>query len=123
MAKQPNEKTADGAALRSMKPPFTLKPSRQLCLALGGMMGLTFAGAGGLYAWQKDQIAQISQKVATREEEARASERAAAQLSGLLDNQAQMRAELRSLETSVTAGEYVPTPLRQTEPLPKSVHL
>lgn len=119
MAKQNDAKSAG----RAPRQPFTLKPSKHLCLALGGMMGLTFLGGTGLYVWQSGQIAQTGKTVATREQEARANEHTAAQLEDLASAQNAMRAELRYLETSVTPGEYVPTLLRQTEELAKSVHL
>lgn len=123
MAKQNDEKTAPASRSAALRPPFTLKPSKRLCLVLGGVMGLTFAGGTGLYVWQSGQIAQTGKRVATRLEEARASERTAAQLNSLLGEQSAMRTELRYLETSVAPGEYVPTLLRQTEQLAKSVHL
>ncbi len=116
-------KQNDATPARASRPPFTLKPSKRLCLALGGVMGLTFLSGTGLYVWQSGQIAQAGKRVAAREEEARASERTAAQLNDLVSAQNTMRTELRYLETSVTPGEYVPTLLRQTEQLAKSVHL
>lgn len=103
--------------------PGWIRPSRQLCLVLGVLLGMTFAGGAGLYVWQSGQIAEAQKRVAAREEAARASERQAAQLSGLQAEQTAMRGELHFLEASVAPGEYVPTLLQQTEALAKSVHL
>jgi len=112
---------AGGPAGRPPRGPF--KPRKQHCIALGALIGLIFAGAIGLYVWQSGEMARTREVLAAREEEVRISEKAAGRLAGLEEGHGAMQNELRYLETSVTAGEYVPTLLKQTENLAKSVHL
>jgi Tfp pilus assembly protein PilO len=123
MAKKTGTKPNTAAVAGARRPGFSLQPSRHLCFALGGAMGVLFAGGSGLYVWQSGRIAETNKQVAIHEGEARASERAAAQLGSLVSSQNEMRTEIRYLETSVAPGEYVPTLLRQTEVLAKSVNL
>ena len=102
---------------------FRFQPSRQNCLILACLMGLLFAGGVGLYVWQTGQMAAIESEVKAKEEKVASSERTAKRLLAVEAEYADMQEKLRRLETSVTAGEYVPTLLRQMEGLAKSVQL
>lgn len=104
-------------------PRFTLKPTRQTCIALGVMMGVCLVASGGLYAWQEGQIGDLRNQVRVKQNDLNNSEKIAKDLETVKLENTQTRSELRFLETSVSAGEYVPTLLKQTEDLAKSTNL
>jgi Tfp pilus assembly protein PilO len=115
----------DGSSQASTprKQRFTLKPSKQTCAILGGMMAVTLIGAVGLYVWQSSEIAAVEQRVREKQEEVASGEKIAQRLTQVENDYGNMQNQLRYLETSVTAGQYVPTLLKQMEGLAKSVSL
>jgi len=124
------EKTAsqnnEAAAAKPAKPtkaPFTLKPSKQTCIALGGMMGLVLVATVGLFTWQKGQIDSLYIQVEQKRAAVKESEQIARELTAVKATYEVTRGELRYLETSVAANEYIPTLLQQVETLAKSVNL
>jgi Tfp pilus assembly protein PilO len=109
------------AAVR--RPGFTLKPSKQTCIALGALMGVTLMGSVGLYVWRSQEIARVEAIVRQKQQEVASGEQIARRLTQVEADYAGMQSQLRFLETSVTEGEYVPTLLKQMEGLAKSVNL
>ncbi|MBC8102756.1 MAG: type 4a pilus biogenesis protein PilO [Cytophagales bacterium] len=104
-------------------PRFTLKPSKQTIWVLGGMTGFVLAGCVTLYVWQTAEMAEIQKKVDEKRTEVASGQKIASRLKKVEDDYALTAGQIRFLETSVTANEYVPTLLRQTEQLAKSVNL
>jgi Tfp pilus assembly protein PilO len=105
------------------RPPFTLKPSKQTCMALGVILGGFLVGSGGLYVWQTGQINQLQAQVDQKRADVNNGAQIARRLEEVkLQNEA-TREKIRYLESSVSAKEYVPTLLKQTEALAKSVNL
>ena len=102
---------------------FTLKPSRQNCIAMGAIIGFLVLSGGGLYFWQSQELGKLETEVRAKQEEVESGEKIARRLEAVMDDYNKTQGELRFLETSVTAKEYVPTMLRQTEELAKSVNL
>ncbi len=120
-----NGATKDAAA-KSNKPaktPFTLKPSKQTCIALGGLMGVVLVSTAGLFTWQKGQIEDLKVQVAEKVGAVKESEQIARELTAVKATYETTRGELRFLETSVAANEYIPSLLQQVETLAKSVNL
>ena len=110
-------------AYSAPKPRFTIKPTRQSCLVLGGLTGAVLCATVGMYLWQQNEIGSLDQHITARQTELTSSEKIAVDLDKVMQTDAETRSQLRFLETSVTAGEYVPTLLHQTEDLAKSVNL
>jgi Tfp pilus assembly protein PilO len=127
MVKKRNTKgeTTNGGSPASAprKQRFTLKPSKQTCAVLGGLMAVTLVAAVGLYIWQSSELAAVEQKVKEKRDEVASGEKIAQRLTQVENDYANMQGQLRYLETSVTAGQYVPTLLKQMEGLAKSVNL
>jgi len=126
MVKKRKPQEGEGAAavaVTSRKTQFTLKPSKQTCVVLGSLMVLTIIGSIGLYVWQSGEIAAVEQKVREKQEEVASGEKIAQHLTQVETDYGNMQNQLRFLETSVTAGQYVPTLLKQVEGLAKSVNL
>jgi Tfp pilus assembly protein PilO len=119
------ESGADGQATKAAprRPAFTLKPSKQTCIALGALMGLTLLGSIGLFVWRSQEIAKIQAEVEQKQKEVASGEQIARRLTQVEADYAGMQNQLRFLETSVTEGQYVPTLLKQMEGLAKSVKL
>jgi Tfp pilus assembly protein PilO len=111
------------AASVPRKQRFTLKPSKQTCAILGGLMAVTLLGVVGLYFWQSSELAAVEQKVREKQNEVASGEKIAQRLAQVENDYGNMQNQLRYLETSVTAGQYVPTLLKQMEGLAKSVSL
>jgi Tfp pilus assembly protein PilO len=86
-------------------------------------MVLTIIASVGLYVWQSSEIAAVEQKVREKQEEVASGEKIAQRLTQVESEYGDMQNQLRFLETSVTAGQYVPTLLKQMEGLAKSVNL
>lgn len=104
-------------------PRFTLTPSRQTIAILGGLTGAVLAGSVGLYVWQTTEMAEVQKQVDAKRAEVASGERIASRLKRVEDEYATTAGQIKYLETSVTANEYVPTLLRQMEQLAKSVNL
>jgi len=122
--RKPRDGEATGAsAATPRKPQFTLKPSKRTCVVLGSLMVLTLIGSIGLYIWQSGEIAAVEQKVREKQEEVASGEKIAQRLTQVETDYGNMQNQLRFLETSVTAGQYVPTLLKQMEGLAKNVNL
>lgn len=121
MAKKKTENVSGATA--AAKPRFTLKPSRQTCLGMASVIGVVVIASIGLYVWQAGELTQMETKVRAREGEVDSGQRIARRLERVVEQYNETQSQLRFLETSVTAGEYVPTLLRQTESLAKSVNL
>jgi Tfp pilus assembly protein PilO len=121
----PGAPGADGQQAKAAprRPGFTLKPSKQTCIALGALMGLTLASSVGLYVWRSQEIARVEGIVRQKQQEVASGEQIARKLTQVEADYAGMQSQLRYLETSVTEGEYVPTLLKQMEGLAKSVKL
>lgn len=117
------QKTAATAAGKGGKAGFTLKPSRQNCIAMGAIIGFLVLSGGGLYFWQSQELGELETEVRAKQVEVESGEKIARRLEAVMDDYNKTQGELRFLETSVTAKEYVPTMLRQTEQLAKSVNL
>lgn len=113
------EKRARGA--QAMK--RTLTPSKQTCIVLASLIGAGFVGGIGLYVWQSGEIASLQKEVTVKQEQVASGQKIASHLVSTEADYAETQKQLRTLETSVTAGQYVPTLLRQTEVLAKSVNL
>lgn len=104
-------------------PRFTLTPSKKTIGILGGLTGLMLAGSIGLYVWQTAQMAEIQKQVDFKRSDVASGEKIASRLKKVEEDYAATSGQIRFLETSVTANEYVPTLLRQMEQLAKSVNL
>lgn len=115
------QEAAASAPVRA--PRFTLKPSRQTCYALGGLMILVLVSTVGVYTWQSGEIAAIETQADQKRVQVASGEKVAHRLQEVETTYAETQGKLRFLETSVTPGEYVPTLLRQMESLAKSVNL
>lgn len=122
-----NEPQTGGPASDKAAPPvrsgFTLKPSKQMCAILAGVMGLIILGGIGLYVWQSGEIAEIEKIVRQKKDEVAAGEKIALQLNQLEAEYAQMQSQLRFLESDVPQPSYIPTWLKQAEGLAKQVNL
>jgi Tfp pilus assembly protein PilO len=105
------------------KPPFTLKPTKQTCVALGVLSSAVLAVAAGLFIWQTNEISQIEAQVKQKQDEVANGSKIAANLDQVRADYSAMNDQLRYLETSVSPGEYVPTLLKQMERLAKQVSL
>jgi Tfp pilus assembly protein PilO len=114
---------AQKAAAASGKAGFTLKPSKQNCIAMGAIIGFLVLSGGGLYFWQSQELGKLETEVRAKQVEVESGEKIARRLQTVMDDYNKTQGELRFLETSVTAKEYVPTMLRQTEQLARSVNL
>jgi Tfp pilus assembly protein PilO len=104
-------------------PRFTLTPSKQTIFILGGMTGAVLAGAVALYLWQTADMATVQKQVDAKRTEVANGEKIASRLKRVEEEYASTAGQIKFLETSVTANEYVPTLLRQMEQLAKSVNL
>jgi Tfp pilus assembly protein PilO len=104
-------------------PRFTLTPSRKTIAILGGLTGAVLAGSVGIYLWQTAEMAEVQKQVDAKRTEVANGERIASRLKRVEEEYAMTAGQIRYLETSVTANEYVPTLLRQMEQLAKSVNL
>lgn len=104
-------------------PRFTLTPSKQTIAILGGLTGVVLVGSVALYFWQTAEMAEIQKQVDAKRTEVASGEKIASRLKRVEDDYAATAGEIKYLETSVTANEYVPTLLRQMEQLAKSVSL
>ena len=104
-------------------PHFTLKPSKQNCYIMAGLIGAGLVGGVGLYVWQSGEIAKLQGQVKAKEDQVASGEKIAHRLVSSETDYADMQSQLRFLESSVTEGEYVPTLLRQMEDLAKSMNL
>ena len=104
-------------------PRFTLTPSKKTIVILGGLTGVMLAGSVGLYVWQTAQMAEIQKQVDVKRNDVASGEKIASRLKKVEEDYAATSGQIRFLETSVTANEYVPTLLRQMEQLAKSVNL
>lgn len=119
----PSELNGEASAAKPMRPPFTLKPSKKTCTVLGGLAGAVLLATVGLFVWQNGEIAAVQSVVAEKQQEVASGEKVAQKLVQVEAEYSTMQNQLRFLETSVTASEYVPTLLKQTEGLAKSVSL
>ncbi len=119
--KKPARNNAASSAARPSG--IALRPSRQSCIILGCVIGLLFAGGVGLYVWQKGEQDKLQAQVLERQAQLVSNEKTARNLLAAENEYAGMQKQLRYLETSVTAGEYVPSLLRQMEGQAKSVNL
>ena len=102
---------------------FSLKPSKQTCYALAGLLGAGLIGGAGLYVWQSGELNELQKQVTARQEKVASGQKIASRLVASEAAYADVQRQIRYLETSVTASEYVPTLLRQMEGLAKSVSL
>jgi len=104
-------------------PLLNLKPSKQTCAVLGGLMGVTLLASGGLWFLQNGRINELQQQVNQKRADVASGEKIAKRLETVEGEYEATRSKLRYLESSVSANEYVPTLLKQTETLAKSVSL
>jgi Tfp pilus assembly protein PilO len=111
------------AATAARRPGFTIKPSKQSCIALGALTGLMVLSSIGLYVWRSQEIAKIEAIVEQKHQEVANGEQIARRLTQVEADYAGMSSQLRYLETSVTEGQYVPTLLKQMEGMAKSTNL
>jgi Tfp pilus assembly protein PilO len=102
---------------------FSLTPSKPTIAILGGLTGAVLAGSVCLYLWQSAEMAEIQQQVDFKRSEVASGERIASRLKQVEEEYATTAGQIKFLETSVTANEYVPTLLRQMEQLASSVSL
>ena len=124
MVKEP-QAGAPGSDKASPQPRtgLTLKPSKQMCMILGGVMALIILGSVGLYVWQSGEIAEIEKIVRQKKDEVAEGEKIALQLNQLEAEYAQMQGQLRFLESDIPQPSYIPTWLKQVEGLAKQVNL
>jgi Tfp pilus assembly protein PilO len=87
------------------------------------MTGAVLAASVGLYLWQSAEMAEIQNQVDAKRIEVASGEKIASRLKQVEADYATTAGQIRYLETSVTANEYVPTLLRQMEQLANSVSL
>ena len=105
------------------KPLFTIKPSKKTTIILASVMGGTLAASAGLLAWQTGQIAQTETQVLAKQAQVADGEKISQRLQKVEFAYNGTQQQLKYLETSVNANEYVPTLLHQMEELAKSVNL
>jgi Tfp pilus assembly protein PilO len=104
-------------------PRFALTPSRPTIAVLGGLTGAVLAASVGLYLWQSAEMAEVQHQVDAKRAEVASGEKIASRLKRVEEEYAMTSGQIKFLETSVTANEYVPTLLRQMEQLASSVSL
>lgn len=117
------EKNLEGTVPAGRRTAFTLKPSRQTCIALAALMGVVFLSGAGVYAWQSGVLEAKQTRLDAKLAEVAGGEKIARRFQSTEADYAASQDQLRNLETTVSAGEYVPTLLRQMEGLARSVHL
>jgi Tfp pilus assembly protein PilO len=126
MVKEPRAGTGGPGSDKATGPNragITLKPSKQICLILGGLIAVLLVGGIGLYVWQAGEIAEIEKIVRQKKEEVTAGEKIAQQLNQLELEYSVMQKQLRFLESDVSQPSYIPTWLKQAEGLAKTVNL
>lgn len=123
MVKEPRAGSTGDKATAPARPGLTLKPSKQMCIILGAIVGLVVFGGIGLYVWQSGEIAEIEKIVRQKKEEVAAGEQIALQLNQLETEYSQMQGQLRFLESDIPQPSYIPTWLKQVEGLAKQVNL
>jgi Tfp pilus assembly protein PilO len=102
---------------------ITLKPSKKTIIALSSLMGVVLLSGIALFVWQNGQIDDLQRQANAKAEEVHSGEQIARRLEASEAAYGDSQRKLGFLETSVTAGEYVPTLLRQMEMLAKSQNL
>ena len=117
------EPTEVGKPAKATKPLFTLKPSKQTCIGLAALIGVTLLSAGGLYAWQSQELAILETAANTEKGKVESSEMIANRQARVADEYRIAQGQIRTLETSVSQNEYIPTLLKQVEDLGKSTNL
>lgn len=111
------------AAPRVSKPLLTIKPSKKACIVLASLMGGTVFASGGLFFWQTGQIAEAEKQVAAKQAQVSDGEKITRRLQTVEATYNATQNQIKYLETSVTASEYVPTMLKQMEDLAHQTNL
>lgn len=119
MARVPN--VASGGSVA--RPRFTLKPSKQTCIALGALIGVTLVSGAGLYVMQTNQIAAKKAEVDGKRKQVEDGDRTAKRLTQVEMEYAETANKIRYLESSVSQQTYVPGLLKQMEQTAKSVNM
>ncbi|MES2461950.1 MAG: hypothetical protein V4671_15305 [Armatimonadota bacterium] len=115
------DSAANPAPLKA--PRFSLTPSKPTIIVLGALTGVVLAGGVGLYLWQSAEMVEVQKQVDAKRAEVASGEKIAGRLKRVEEEYATTAGQIKFLETSVTANEYVPTLLRQMEQLAHSVSL
>jgi Tfp pilus assembly protein PilO len=110
-----NKDAAQGAP---KKPGFSLKPTKQTCMALGGAIGVILLGGGSLYAWQSGELATATTQTQAKRKELDDSTKIAKRREAVQDEYKSLQQKLRYLEDSVAPGtEFEATFLEQISKL------
>ncbi len=111
------------AAPRASKPLLTIKPSKKACMVLAALMGGTVVASGGLFFWQTGQITETEKQVVDKQAQVADGEKVTKRLQTVEVAYNTTQNQIKYLETSVTASEYVPTMLKQMEDLARQTNL
>jgi Tfp pilus assembly protein PilO len=108
----------DGAQGTPSKPAFSLKPTKQTCMVLGGAIGVILLGGGSLYAWQSGELATATTQTQAKRKELDDSNKIAKRRESVQDEYKSLQDKLRYLEDSVAPGtEFEATFLEQISKL------
>ena len=103
--------------------PFSLRPTRKVCMGMGGAMVLILGSCGGLWFWQNDDLEARGKIIRDKVDQVEHGERVARRLDEVKQEQQKVQSKLRFLESSVSPGTYVPTMLNQVADLAKAEKL
>ena len=107
------------APAASPTPAFSLKPSKQTAMILGGMIGLALIGTAGYSFWQNGIREQQVAVIRNKTQQVNDSTMVANQLDATEAEFQQVQGRIGRLESAVSENDYVPTLLRQIERLAK----
>ena len=120
---EPKEEVGIKSTAKPQKQGFTLKPSRQTCIALAALIGVTLVSSGSLYAWQSKDLSDLDVLVQGEQGKIESDEKIEARRSRTQLEFDGEQNKIKFLETTVSQKEYIPTLLKQMESLGKSVNL
>ena len=98
---------------------FSLRPTRKVCMGMGGAMAAIILSCVGLWFWQNGDLEAKSKKIAAQQDQVEHGERVAKRLDEVKLDYQKTQSKLRFLENSVSPGDYVPTMLNQVADLAK----
>jgi hypothetical protein len=96
-----NEENSQATA---KKPAFSLKPTKQTCMMLGGAIALILLGGGSLYAWQSGEIDAATRQTQEKRKELEDSRKIARRREEVQGEYEALQKKLKYLESSVAPG-------------------
>jgi Tfp pilus assembly protein PilO len=97
------------------KQKLVLRPTRKVCMGMGGATLAILAGAVGVWFWQNGDLESKAKVVAKKHDEVEHGERVARRLEEVRTEHAETAKKLSFLESAVAGKTYVPTMLKQVE--------